>query len=87
MDVPAVILRIGGDPGRFLPWPGETRSIVLYQVDAVRGVSQPLSPRRSRSASPTSTPEQIVAAYAKLAGSRSIIEYAVPAARWMKVAG
>ena len=32
-------------------------------------------------------PEQIVAAYAQLAVSRSIIEYAAPAARWLKVAG
>jgi len=33
------------------------------------------------------TPEQIVKAYATLAVSRSIVEYAAPAARWMKVAG
>jgi ADP-heptose:LPS heptosyltransferase len=85
-DVPSVILRIGGDPGRFLPWPTETRSIVLYQSMPCEGCHNRCHLAEAKCMTDV-TPEQIVAAYAKLAVSRSIIEYAAPAARWMKVAG
>jgi ADP-heptose:LPS heptosyltransferase len=86
LRVPSVILRIGGDPGRFLPWPGETRSIVLFKSMPCEGCHNRCHLREAECITDV-TPEQIVAAYAKLAVSRSIIEYAAPAARWLKVAG
>jgi ADP-heptose:LPS heptosyltransferase len=86
LRVPSVILRIGGDPGRFLPWPGEARSIVLYKSMPCEGCHNRCHLSEAKCMTDV-TPEQVVAAYAKLAVSRSIVEYAAPAARWMKVAG
>jgi ADP-heptose:LPS heptosyltransferase len=85
-QVPAVIVRIGADPGRYFPWPGETRSIVLHQPMPCEGC-------RSRCHLPEPqcisdvTPEQVTAAFAQLGVSRAIVEYAASAARWLKVAG
>ena len=86
LRVPSVILRIGGDPGRFLPWPGETRSIALYKSMPCEGCHNRCHLSEAKCMTDV-TPEQIVAAYAKLAVSRSIIEYAATGARWLKVAG
>lgn len=85
-DVPAVILRIGGDPGRFFPWPGTTRSFVLYKSMPCEGCHNRCHLDVARCFTDVA-PEEIVAAYAKLTISRAAVEYAAPAARWLKVAG
>jgi|SRR5688572_19890382 ADP-heptose:LPS heptosyltransferase len=85
-DVPSIILRIGGDPGRFFPWPGAHRSIVLSRAMPCEGCHNRCHLGEAKCITDV-PPEEVVAAYAKLSVSRSIIEYAAPAARWMKVAG
>jgi ADP-heptose:LPS heptosyltransferase len=85
-DVPAIILRIGGDPGRFLPWPGETRSAVLFQPMPCEGCHNRCHLGEAKCITDV-TPEEIVATYARLSVHRSIVELTAPPARWLKVAG
>jgi ADP-heptose:LPS heptosyltransferase len=85
-DTPTIVLRIGGDPGRFFPWPGATTSIVLNKPMACEGCHN----RCTLAAAECVTqiePADVVAAYAKLCGTRARIAPTAPAAKWLKVAG
>lgn len=65
LGVPTVVLRHGGHPGRFFPWPAPTRSVVLSHPMPCEGcrcrcvLSEPQCITRIR-------PEDVVAAYAEL---------------------
>jgi ADP-heptose:LPS heptosyltransferase len=85
-DVPAIILRIGGDPGRFFPWPGESRGIVLFRSMPCEGCHNRCHLSEAKCLTDVA-PEEIVGAYGKLSVSRAMVEYTAPDARWLKVAG
>jgi ADP-heptose:LPS heptosyltransferase len=85
--VPNVILRIGGDPGRFFPWPDAHRSVVLFKTMACEGCHNRCHLPQAECIAGI-TPDQIVEAFAKLAVTRVQPEYATSGARWLlKVAG
>lgn len=86
-DTPSVILRIGGDPGRFFPWPGVTKSIVLSKSMPCEGCHNRCSLAEAECITQIE-PAEIVGALSQLCGTRrSRVELTAPAAKWLKVAG
>jgi ADP-heptose:LPS heptosyltransferase len=86
-DTPTIVLRIGGDPGRFFPWPGATKSIVLSKPMPCEGCHNRCTLAEAECVTQIE-PADVVAAYAKLCGTaRARIAPAAPAAKWLKVAG
>jgi ADP-heptose:LPS heptosyltransferase len=85
-ETPAVIIRIGGDPGRFFPWPGPTKSVVLNKSMPCEGCHNRCSLAEAECITHV-PPADVVAAYARLCGTRARVEMTAPAAKWLKVAG
>lgn len=85
-DTPTVIIRIGGDPGRFFPWPGATKSVVLNKSMPCEGCHNRCALAEAECITHV-LPADVVAAYARLCGTRARVELTAPAAKWLKVAG
>ena len=78
---------IGGDPGRFFPWPGATKSIVLNKPMSCEGCHNRCTLAEAECITQI-PPADVVIAFAKLCGTRgSRVEVSASAAKWLKVAG
>jgi ADP-heptose:LPS heptosyltransferase len=64
-NVPTIVLRTGGHPGRFFPWPGATRSLTLFKQMPCEGCMNRCHLEEPRCITQVE-PGEIVAAYERL---------------------